>query len=49
MQKEIEKMEHLLRITIVVLIALSFSSCATTAKYSAKIQTWMGHDVNELN
>lgn len=29
-------------------IIVTLNSCATTGKYSAKMQTWMGHDVNEL-
>ena len=41
-------MKNIFKITIVVIIALSINSCATTANYSAKIKTWMGHDVNNL-
>ena len=34
---------------LVLLISMmSISSCATTAKFEALLNTWMGHDVNEL-
>ncbi len=33
---------------MLVTITLSINSCATTSKYTAKLNTWIGHDVNEL-
>ncbi len=38
------------RLPTALLFALLFGAlgCATTAKYKAKLQTWIGHDANEL-
>jgi hypothetical protein len=38
------KLRNIVFIILVVLI----SACATTAKYEAILNTWVGHDVNEL-
>lgn len=36
------------RALIAVLVIALLSGCATSAKYNAILDTWMGHDVNEL-
>lgn len=33
---------------ILLIPIIIISSCATTAKYAEKLNTWLGHDVNEL-
>jgi len=34
--------------TVFLLTTLLLVGCATTAKYEASLNSWMGHDVNEL-
>lgn len=33
---------------ILVISTMIICSCATTAKYETKLNTWLGHDINEL-
>lgn len=41
-------MKPIYRFSAIIIIAIGLNSCATTANYSEKIKTWVGHDVNEL-
>ena len=36
------------RIFLLMSFFLIFAGCATTAKYEAALDSWLGHDVNEL-
>lgn len=37
-----------LRVLIIGIVMLALAGCATSAKYNAVLDTWMGHDINEL-
>jgi len=41
-------MKTLIRITFLLILALTMTYCATTEKYTARVNTWNGSDVNRL-
>ena len=41
-------MKTLIKIAFLLMIALGMNSCATTEKYTAKVNTWNGWDINKL-
>ncbi len=42
------KMKTVFKVAIIGIIFLSLNSCATSKKYAAKLDTWLGSDVNNL-
>ena len=41
-------MKTLIRITFLLMVALSLNFCATTEKYTQRVNTWNGEDINKL-